>query len=107
MNEKEVKDLLGCILGILAILVSPLGYILNGWVLSLLWEWFVVSVFGVPALGIAQAIGLSIIIGFLTRHVSYAKADEDALKNLIKAYIAAFFSPLFTLGVAWIVHQFA
>ena len=40
-------------IGIGALLV-PLA-ILRGWVLSILWGWFMVPVFGLPALGIAQS----------------------------------------------------
>ena len=43
-----------------------LGYLLKGATLSILWGWFVVPVFGAPALTIAPAIGIALIVSYLT-----------------------------------------
>lgn len=46
--------------------------VLNGYVLSILWDWFIVLKFGLASLSIPEAIGLSLTIGFLT-----FKADKN------------------------------
>lgn len=55
----------------LIVLLGAFGFIamfmlLRGLLLSLLWGWFVVP-FGVPPIGIAWAIGLSVLMAMLTK----------------------------------------
>lgn len=102
-------------LGCLAILVTViLGPILNGLVLSVLWGWFVAQTFGVATLGIANAIGLSILANSLLHHGEVA--DDEARKAAVAGKTMtsaittmlskAFLAPLMTLLVAWIVTLF-
>jgi hypothetical protein len=37
----------------------------RGLVITLLWSWFMVPVFGLPALGIASALGLTLVLNYL------------------------------------------
>lgn len=48
--------------------------VLRGVVLSYLWEWFIVP-FGIPSIGIAHALGVSTIVGFLTYHDLHLKQE--------------------------------
>jgi hypothetical protein len=85
-----------------------LSYIWSGWVLSVLWGWFMVTTFSAPAISIVEAIGLSIIVGLFTQHLA-SKADvrdEDGIKLIRSLFIRAFTLPLVSLGVGWIVYQF-
>lgn len=58
--------LLGILLGVLIAVVCVFyAGIVQGVTLMLLWRWFAVPIFGLPALTIAQALGLSLILGYV------------------------------------------
>ena len=88
----------------------PLSSILNGWVLTKLWAWFIVPTFDAPMLGIAPAIGLSVIVGYLTQHASKSSDEDDKYRStgekLAKAVFTAIFNPLVYLLIGWIVSWF-
>ena len=69
---------LACVgLLVLAVVAIVVGAVMNGYVLSVLWGWFVVPVFSVPPLSIATAIGLSLAIGMLV------KQGEHTMKKIV------------------------
>ena len=89
--------------GLMTIVVSS---ILSGWVLSVLWEWFVVPTFSVSSLSIPVAIGISLVIGMLTKE---GKPRDDKKKDtyeLVGEILGTVFAPLVTLIVGWIVYSF-
>jgi len=95
------------VLFVLAVAVASLGIVWRGWVMTKLWAWFVVPVFGLPALGLAAAIGLSLTIGFFTYQYS------DTVQEKRKGYAATayplgvvFLYPAVLLGIGWIVTLF-
>lgn len=74
----------------------------RGYVLSILWSWFIVPAFGLPALTVPLAIGLSLLVGFLT--AQRLKKDKDfdwgaAIGHLI-------FGPAMVLLIGWCVTRF-
>ena len=90
-------------------LTLPLLYILNGWVLSILWEWFVVSTFEISPLTIPEAIGLAALVSFLT--CSYqsgepGQTNEERIRRIIESICYSIARPLVVLILGWIVHQF-
>lgn len=104
MNDNS--KLMGCIGWVSVIVLSVvLGIPLSGWVLSVMWGWFVVPVFHLPDLTVWQAVGLSCIVAFLkssSNNDNKTKTEVEIISNLL---VAAFFSPLLALGFAWIVHS--
>ena len=89
------------------LLIGALGMIvvtsiLNGFVLVKLWGWFVVPAFGLPTLSIPVAIGISLIIKYLTIHRSKTAEDVD----MWEAYKFAISFPIMTLIIGWIIHFF-
>lgn len=75
------------ILGIItaAILATICAAILEGWSISILWKWFIVGQFGLPALRIPIAIGISLIWTILSNRYSEKKNnDENYYKKLLK-----------------------
>ena len=84
------------------LLIIPAA-IWGGYVLSILWGWFFVPVFGLPTLSVPQAIGISLIVGFLTYHYQYEEDDEEVL---LKRIVGIFLVPLECLIIGWIVHLF-
>ena len=48
--------------------IMVVSCLLRGWVLSILWRWFMVPTLGLPALSVPQAIGIALVVGMLTHH---------------------------------------
>lgn len=91
-----------------ALALPILGIPYKGWVFSVLWGWFVVGTFGLPALSIAQAIGLAMVTAMLTSHHS---ANSDAkertrLELVLTSFAYTFVTPTFTLITAFVVSLF-
>lgn len=92
------------IVGVFA--VSIVGIIWKGYVLSILWAWFAVPVFGLPALGIAAAIGVALVISFLTHQYVYTEDERGPAAKFGAMFGAAFLYPLIVLTTGWIVKGF-
>ena len=89
------------------------GAVLSGWILTILWGWFAVETFHLPALTIAQALGISLIVRFLTLNPNIKDImegmEEDSEERTKKAATGvgvAIGFPLMALAVGWIVHLF-
>ena len=92
---KDDNVLMGCIGWLVYTLVVIVGgSIAGGWALSIMWLWFVVPLFSVPALGIAQAVGLMCVVGMV-----FPKSTENSDR-------LAFVVPFMSVGIGWIVYQF-
>lgn len=76
--------------------------ILNGWALVQLWGWFMVPL-GLPVLSLPWAIGIAVVVSFLTNHNEPRKSDDV---DVGKAIGHAFLRPVISVGVGWIVHQY-
>ncbi|RZJ12203.1 MAG: hypothetical protein EOP39_04395 [Rubrivivax sp.] len=99
MNEglKAVMAVIGLIAA------SIFGAVWGGYVFSVLWAWFIVSAFAAPALGVAQAIGVTMAARFTLRSWSMRKQEDDS--DVGKTMAAHLFGPLLFLAVGWIVKQ--
>lgn len=75
---------------------------LNGWVLSILWGWFFVPTLSLPALGVAQAIGVALVASYLT-HQRQKTSGEENVGEALRYEIAR---PIVALGVGFIVKHF-
>ena len=74
---------------------------INGWVLSILWGWFIVPL-GAMALSVPAAIGVALVVSFLT-HQYRSKANDDPDWG---ALIWLLCGPPVTLFVGWVVKTF-
>lgn len=103
-----MKDLYEA-LGKFAVAILNLAYsigctILSGYVLSVLWAWFIVSTFGLPLLTIPVAIGIMLVVGYLTKQANFANEDkEDYTKRM---NILAIVKPLGALAVGYVIKSF-
>jgi len=105
MNEKNGKSILLLIPFIFAGII--LSIILKGWVLSILWSWFIVPTLGLPILSIPIAIGISIVVGLLTHQYNDFNTTDTKMSELIGKSIGhSIIGPLLTLFVGWVVHSF-
>lgn len=81
--------------------------LLNGYVLSVFWGWFIVPVFDVPSITALQAYGLMLVVGLLKGHTPASddskKSTADKLGELITVSV---FLPLFCLLFGYVVHLF-
>ena len=79
-----------------------------GYVLSILWAWFISPIFHIAPITIPLAIGLSLVVRMLT-NPGYEEPDEkqkNGKQQPIKFYVHAFLYPLFALLMGAIVHAF-
>ena len=96
-----MKIILICILGVVAIVLS---LIWSGYVLAILWGWFIVPVLSCAQLSIPQAIGLSATVRYLTWQHSTAKPDDRPWQEqAVYAISAATIYPAFALLIGWAV----
>lgn len=80
-----------------------IGVPINGWVLSILWSWFLVPL-GVPAVNTAHAIGIATIASLLCHQPRKTPDDQaEAIGEIIGYY---FFVPLFSLIMGAILKAF-
>lgn len=97
--------------GAAVILLAVLGVpalLWRGYVLTILWGWFIVPLFGVPALSIPLAIGLSLTVAFLTSQRTGNETTEKKSEGekLLTSLILCAAWPLIALGVGWVVQRF-
>lgn len=89
------------------VILIALSSILNGYVLSVLWGWFMVPTFHVPALTLAPAIGLAMVVSYLTYQISDCEESDKGFGEKIARGVAyAIMKPGFALFAGWIVHKF-
>jgi hypothetical protein len=94
--------------GVAALTISAFW---SGYVLSVLWTWFVVSQFSdAPRLSVAGAIGIAIIVGYLTKQddASSSKANDlrTTEEKLFETGALLVLKPAFALFIGWIVQLF-
>lgn len=76
----------------------------RGYVLMVLWRWFMVPAFHLPSLTLTLAIGLSLIVGYLTHHTP--TKDDDDSPDFGRLVCLALIYPAFALLVGWLVTLF-
>ena len=85
-----------------------LGAMWSGYVLTILWGWFVVPTFGMPPLALVPAIGLAVVVGYLTHQYTpkAAKPEGDGKWDETGRVTAhMLLRPAFTLLMGWVVKQ--
>ncbi len=73
---------------------------LNAFVLSKLWLWFAVPIFHFSPLSYAQAMGISLLVGFITTHYIKEPEKDSGSSGLIAFMLVR---PLVALGIGYIV----
>jgi hypothetical protein len=83
-----------------------LGYVWKGFVLTILWGWFMVPTFGLQPLAIAPAIGVSIVVGYLTHQRHQNDGEKGgSLERTAEIFGYMAMMPALALLVGWIVKQ--
>lgn len=81
--------------------------IVNGYVLAVLWGWFIIPVFHVPSITLFQSIGLAITASFLLDRLKTEKSEdtEDSIPLYIGRAIGyMMMRPMLTLSFGWLIH---
>lgn len=104
MSENKGLTCLG-LLGFL-ILQIVLGSIISGYVLVKLWMWFAVPTFGLQPLTLVPAIGVGILISYLTHHSIPQEEGREMSKVITDASTETFLYPLIVLSIGWLVSLF-
>lgn len=110
----DILAVIGVVAGIfigmigVALVVVALGAILEGYVLTVLWGWFIIPIFHLPPLTIVPAIGIALVVGLLTYH---SNPDVEEKKRTGWEQFALlmgklFARPLVVLAFGWAVHKF-
>lgn len=86
----------------------------EGWVLSLLWGWFLVPTFGLHRVGVLPAAGLILFTRFATFSLRRVKLevlrhydDHDYHVELTKNFslVSLALRPFVLLGLGWLIHN--
>ena len=89
---------------LIVLAISIPSYIWYGYVVSILWGWFMVGTFNLPALSIPAAIGLALVVHLL-RGYTY-EPDKKTTAEKMTSIAMSFIYPLISLGIGWIVKNF-
>lgn len=105
-----MENLIALIIGM--IILIPIALVMlvpvalwRGYVLSVLWGWFIVPTFNAPALSLAMAIGVAIVVGMFTASIPTKKKDEED-KALSNYFVNGFIAPALSLLFGYIVTLF-
>ena len=99
----NTTDAVGCLLLLLSL---PFGALWSGFVLSILWGWFIVPTFEIRPLGVLPAIGVSMVVGYLTKQEAATKDERGTTERVAYLFGHMFIYPLFALVFGWILHSF-
>lgn len=106
--NKDGFSCLGLSVSFVALLV--VAVIAEGWALSVIWNWFMPTLFGVTSLSVFQAMGVGLVIRSITSKSSNspAKSDNKTIgEAFLEGFVIAIASPAITVAFAWVVLQLA
>lgn len=86
--------------------ILALGVIWRGYAFSVLWGWFVMPYFGVAALSIPVAIGLTMVVSFLTYQFTHTEDNRSSREKIIEGITIGLLHPAFALLFGWVVTLF-
>ena len=85
---------------IVALVLMLPSIMLNGWVASIIWGWYVVSTMGLPTVPIPVWIGVSFIIGLYRNPTEPDKNKQIDTAEIVGRMIGG---PLAILGFTWLL----
>ena len=78
-----------------------LSIVIRGYVLAVMWEWFVLPVTYFAELNIPQAIGLSVLVAMMTKDLNVKKEKIPPAERWGQMVLG----PFVLLGIGWILHK--
>ena len=68
-------------------ILMPIAIIVTGLLLSVFWGWFLVPI-GLPAIGIAPSLGISLVIGMMTNHnIPFKDHELDVMQAISSLFV--------------------
>lgn len=102
--EKFLAVIGGVVSGLAALALAMLTY---GWVLSILWSWFMVPALHLPRLSISAAIGITITVRCMLNQSSGIDTPKRTTSERITNFIGySLLGPLVVLVIGWAIHLF-
>jgi len=95
---------LGYIFTVLIVMFISATY--SGYALSVLWGWFIVPTFDIPAISIPTAIGIALVIGFVSKSDQTTDGSKSFADSLGELVVKAFLKPSIALLIGWVVTLF-
>ncbi len=96
--DQTGKAFAGCVTTFVCI---PPAIALNGYALSVLWGWFIVPVFHLPAMGVAAGCGMALVAGMLVSRDGAVDKDQPwwlpSLKMFIRPVLSLGFGAIYRL----------
>lgn len=102
-EKHSLSDRVGAIV-VMLLAIVPL-MLLEGYVLSRLWLWFIVPVFSLPVLSVGQAVGIMVVVSMLKTQLTNKSNEEGSLtsKMLVQLLTSAFMR-LAVWGIGYLVY---
>ena len=82
------------------LLAAFIGTVINSFVLTKLWAWFIVPIFELNPLRLIEAMGILLIVTFITP--KNTKKDGETWEKVLESFIFTITLALMTLGMGWI-----
>jgi hypothetical protein len=109
MKEDKFASCVGWIVSLVVLVL--VGTVADGWALSTIWNWFIPPIFKLTTLTLWQAIGVAMVFQLFTRTNELKKSGEtkdlSAGEAVLAGFVKAIVVPAFTVGMAYVVLQFA
>lgn len=94
---------------LLGILLMLPAFLLQAWVATILWGWFVIPFFKLPALPLAVALGLRFTIRTLYGNnppIDNKNDGNTTFTRMVHGFTVAFVSPMIMLFMGYITHLY-
>lgn len=85
---------------------TVISAIIGGYVLVKLWQWFAVPVFGFEQIKLVPAIGIGLLVSYLTHQNIPSQKDREISDVISSAIGESIFYPAIVLFVGWVVSLF-
>lgn len=106
--KQKANSGMSCLASFCYLLLALPGAMWEGFVLSLLWAWFMVPVFHAPTITVAQAMGLDLLINLIITRLPTKpdKDDEKPFEHFGFRVFVIVLAPALALLFGFIMHFF-
>lgn len=87
---------------VMGVVIIPLSIMINGFALMKIWNWFMVPTFELPALRLAQSIGIGLLWTTIRMPAGTPKSENPGLSLIIGISV----EPALVLATGWVVKTF-
>lgn len=94
-------------IGIMASVLIFVVSACNAFALTYLWRWFIIPLAPgqIPELTFWWAMGVAMVVSFLTKNYQQSSKDDDEANAAIKVVAGAILLPFICLFFGWLIHS--